>query len=294
MPAEHTITYMPGSEWKLPFNIAAGFHLLLILGVVYLPGLFDKKPKFADIYTVSLVNIAEPVEPVAQPEPAQEKTPVQSIKTSSVKTKKVAPIAEPVKIAEPAPQKAISIKPLKRKKVKKIVKKPKDTSSKKFDRRKIQKLAKALQNEEIAEEKAQLAQEELARERSLMKTVAKPITRPENSGQKPKAPGKTQIGGSSNLIQAQYHAAIFGKLQQFWSLPEYMQENLDLVAVVVITIKKNGQIANVFFEERSGDRVFDQFVAKTIEAASPLPAIPAAMKKQRYEIGLRFRPESIR
>ncbi len=73
-----------------------------------------------------------------------------------------------------------------------------------------------------------------------------------------------------------------------------MQENPDLVAIVVITINKNGQIANVFFEEKSGDRVFDQFVTKTIEAASPLPAIPAAMKKQRYEIGLRFRPESIR
>lgn len=294
MPAEYTTTYMPGSEWKLPFNIAIGFHLLLILGVLYLPGLFDKKPKYADIYTVSLVNIAEPVEPVSQPEPAQEQASVQSIKTSSVKAKKVAPIAEPVKIAEPAPQKAISIKPLKRKKVRKIVKKPKNTRSKELDRRKIQKLARALQNEEIAEERVRLAQKELERERSLMKTPVKTATRPKTSVQKPRSSGTSQVGGSSNLIQAQYLAAIFGRLQQFWSLPEYMQENPDLVAIVVITINKNGHIANVFFEEKSGDRVFDQFVTKTIEAASPLPAIPAAMKKQRYEIGLRFRPESIR
>lgn len=278
----------------MPFNIAVGFHLLLVLGVIYLPGLFDKKPKFADIYTVSLVTIAEPVEPVSQPEPSSEKVPIKTIQTSSVKTKKVAPIAEPVKELAPTPQKAISIKPLKRKKVKKVVKKPKKTSTKKVDRRKIQKLAEALQNEEKAEEKALLAQEELERERNLMKTPEKDASRPQKTPPALKESRTTSIGGSSNLIEAQYHAAIFGRLQQFWSLPEYMQKNPDLVAVVVITISRDGQIANVFFEERSGDRVFDQFVAKTIEAASPLPAIPAAMKKQRYEVGLRFRPESIR
>lgn len=294
MPAEYTISYMSGNEWKLPFNIAVGFHLLLVLGVIYLPGLFDKKPKFADIYTVSLVTIAEPVEPVSQPEPSSEKVPIKTIQTSSVKTKKVAPIAEPVKEIAPTPQKAISIKPLKRKKVKKVVKKPKKTSTKKVDRRKIQKLAEALQNEEKAEEKALLAQEELERERNLMKTPEKDASRPQKTPPALKESRTTSIGGSSNLIEAQYHAAIFGRLQQFWSLPEYMQKNPDLVAVVVITISRDGQIANVFFEERSGDRVFDQFVAKTIEAASPLPAIPAAMKKQRYEVGLRFRPESIR
>jgi len=294
VPAEYTISYMSGNEWKLPFNIAVGFHLLLVLGVIYLPGLFDKKPKFADIYTVSLVTIAEPVEPVSQPEPSSEKVPIKTIQTSSVKTKKVAPIAEPVKELAPTPQKAISIKPLKRKKVKKVVKKPKKTSTKKVDRRKIQKLAEALQNEEKAEEKALLAQEELERERNLMKTPEKDASRPQKTPPALKESRTTSIGGSSNLIEAQYHAAIFGRLQQFWSLPEYMQKNPDLVAVVVITISRDGQIANVFFEERSGDRVFDQFVAKTIEAASPLPAIPAAMKKQRYEVGLRFRPESIR
>ena len=73
-----------------------------------------------------------------------------------------------------------------------------------------------------------------------------------------------------------------------------MQKKPDLTAVVVITINKNGHIANMFFEKKSGDRIFDQFVTKTIESASPLPPIPPAMKKQRYEIGLRFKPGSIR
>jgi len=279
---------MPENEWKLPFNFAIGFHVLFILGALYLPGLFDAKPKFADIYTVSLISIPEPV---TQPEPAQEEASVQPIRTPPVKAKKVAPIAEPIEKPAPVPQKAISIKPLKKKKIKKVKKDTKDLRSKELERKRRKKLAEALRAEEIAEQNARIAQKELERERNLMKTAPQSVT---TTPVRKKAVAGKRLGGSSNLIQNQYHAAIFGRLHQFWSLPEYMQKDQDLTAVVVITIKKNGQIANMFFENRSGNRVFDQFVTKTIEAANPLPPIPAAMKKQRYEIGLRFKPGSIR
>lgn len=72
-----------------------------------------------------------------------------------------------------------------------------------------------------------------------------------------------------------------------------MQKDKSLTAVVVITIQQDGEVANLVFESKSGDRAFDQFVSKTIAAANPLPPIPPAMKKQRYEVGLRFRPDSI-
>ncbi len=49
------------NEWKLPLNLAIGIHVMIVLAALYLPGFFKAKPKFADIYTVSLVNIAEPV-----------------------------------------------------------------------------------------------------------------------------------------------------------------------------------------------------------------------------------------
>jgi len=284
---EYKVIYMPENEWKLPVNLAIGFHVLFFLAVLYLPGLFSAKPKFADIYTVSLISIPEPV---AQPEPVQEEVPAQPVKPPPVTAKKVAPIAEPVMKPEPAPQKAISIKPLKKKKIKKIKKNTKDLRSKELERKRRQKLAEALRAEELAEENARIAQQELERERNLIKQSQKVATKP--AAKKTATSGK-RIGGSSNLIEGQYHAAIFGRLHQFWSLPEYMQKKPDLEAVVVITISKNGQIANMFFENRSGNRVFDQFVAKTIEAASPLPPIPAAMRKQRYEIGLRFKPGSI-
>ncbi len=287
---------MPESEWKLPFNFAIGIHLLFIVGAIYLPGLFDKKPKFADIYTVSLINVAEPAphqEVAPQPE-TQHEPAIQPPKTAPVKAKKTAPIAEPVATPKPAPQKAISIKPLKRKKVKKNLVKPEDTRAKDLARKKRQQLAEALKDEQIAKNNARLAQEALERERNLIKnpvSVASPTGSSSNQQKTEPKPGGSS--GGSNLITNRFHANITGRLQQFWSLPEYMQKDPDLTAVVVITIRKNGEIADMFFESRSGDRVFDQFATKTIEAANPLPPIPAAMKKQRLEIGLVFTPEGI-
>lgn len=276
---------MPENEWKLPFNIAIGFHVLFILGALYLPGLFNTKPKFADIYTVSLISLPDTV---TQAEPVQEKAE-EPIAAPPVTAKKIAPIAESIKQLSPAPQKAISIKPLNKKKIKKTPEKTENLRAKELERKRREKLAEALRAEQLAEENAHDAQKALERERNMIKTPTTAAARP---AMKKTTAGKS-IGGSSNLIQGQYHAAIFARLHQFWSLPEHLQKDTELTAVVVITITKSGQVANMFFENRSGNKIFDQFVTKTIEAASPLPAIPAAMKKQRYEIGLRFKPGSI-
>ena len=102
------------------------------------------------------------------------------------------------------------------------------------------------------------------------------------------------VGGSStNLLESQYQAAIASRLQQFWAIPESLQKDPNLTSIVVITIKMDGDIANMVFESKSGDPIFDQYVSKTIEKANPMPPIPPALKKQRYEIGFRFKPGSI-
>ncbi|WP_457575556.1 energy transducer TonB [Desulfomarina sp.] len=280
---------MSESEWKIPSTIAIGLHFLLIAGAIYLPGFFDAKPKFADIYTVSLINVAD-----VAPEPVVEKAPAIKKNAPVVKAKKIAPVAVPVKKIVKSPRKAVSIKPLKRKKRKKVRRKAKTQSRDELARIKRQKLAEALRQEEIAEKRAKKALEELQRERELLKKDSFSPPAAAQSTPAEKTSGNSRISGSMNLLQGQYHAAIFARLHQFWSLPEYMQKKPELTAVVVITINKNGNIVNMFFEKKSGDRIFDQFVTKTIESASPLPPIPPAMKKQRYEIGLRFKPGSIR
>ena len=287
---------MDENQWKFPFNLAVGIHLLFIAAAIYLPGFFHKKPRFADIYTVSLINITEPApQQSSQPKATRQETAEKPARLVPIKNKKTAPIADQPETAKTTPVKAISIKPLKKKKIKKVhktVAKPDNSRSKQLARKRREKLADAIKNEEIAKQIAREAEEALERERNLIKKTAAGSS--SNRIQSNKGTGgKTSVGGSSNLIEARYQAAIYGRLQQFWSLPEYMQKNPELAAVVVITINKNGKIANMFFEDKSGDRMFDQFVSKTIEAANPLPPIPPAMKKQRYEIGLIFKPGGI-
>jgi len=108
-----------------------------------------------------------------------------------------------------------------------------------------------------------------------------------DEGTSPKA------GGTSSALDSQYQAAIFKRIQQFWSLPDIKQWDPSLTAVVVITINQDGTITNQYFEKRSGDSAFDQYVEKTLHDCVPLPPIPGALKRSQYEIGLRFKPTGI-
>lgn len=299
---------MQSNEWKLPLNFAVGIHVMVLLGALYLPGFFKAKPKFADIYTVSLITVAEPVSSPPAFKPPVQNTPPAKTKVLEPpppppvppKAKMVAPIADvPEKVApapEPAPQKAISLKPLKQKVVKQVAKQEPPPKKNDQDLKKVQKLAEALREEEILTERARLAQEALEQERRILSQSNKGRSLEPNEPNVGRDTSKAQTtsnSSSSSLLETQYQAAIASRLQQFWSLPEYLQKDPNLTAIVVITIKIDGDIANLVFENKSGDRVFDQFVSKTIEAANPLPPIPPALKKQRYEIGFRFKPGSI-
>lgn len=293
MPADYKVSYMVSSQWKLPVNLAIGVHLVFFLGIVYLPGFFQAKPQFAEIYTVSLINIAEPVtEPEAvesEPEPPVESSPPVAVK--AVNAKKIAPIAEVSEPVSPAPAKAVSLKPLKKKKKKVVTRAEETPRQKTIDKTNRQKLADLIREEELLTEKARLAQEALDAERKLLRpSKPRPAASTTRQGTSSAAAANS---GSSNLIESQYNAAIFSRLHQFWKVPEHMRQSADLTAVVVITINKDGRVANMFFESRSGDRIFDQFVQTTVDRASPMPPIPLAMRKQRYEVGLIFRPGGI-
>lgn len=300
---------MMSNEWKLPLNIAVAFHVLILLGALYLPGIFKSKPKFADIYTVSIINIAEP-NTTPPPAASVQETSPPPVKAppAPVKAEKTAPIAEAQsqEISEPVPQKSISLKPLKKKKIQEIKPVKEPNNQEEIDRKNRQRLAEAqnnrqrlaeaLREEELLAERAKLAQEALEIERKLLDSQRQVNTSPINSvagSGNMSSRSAAAAGSSSNLLESQYLAAIFNRLHQFWTPPEYLQKNPDLTAVVIVTINQDGQIANMHFESKSGDRVFDQFVNKTLEAAAPMPPIPPALKKQRFELGLRFRPGSI-
>ena len=231
---------------------------------------------------------------------------------------KPVPVPEPTVVPEPvttpAPAEAISIKPLKQK-LKKEVKEIPDTRAEDAKVRKdeLKNITKQLQEEVKKENTAQetikkqrqiaAAREEARRaelEARMAAADAKDALRDQlrtstSSSTSPAASSQSSTGNAKSMgvLEQQYYATIMGHIQQYWRPPDIKTWEPNLQAVVSITIASDGQIVSHAFERESGDRLFDEFVLKTLEAANPLPAPPAALQKQRLEVGLKFKPSGI-
>jgi len=267
---------------------------------------------------------AEPPAPTPPPTPPK---PAEIIKPEVVKqippiVEKPVPIAEPViktePVAPPVPTEAISLKPLKQKVKKEI----KEIPDKKVEETKVRKeelknITQQLQEEAKKETAAQetikqqrqlAAAREQARRADLEARLAKAeaeraaadarsalsdqlrATSSRNAAAAGANTGSTQTMG---VLEQQYYATIMGHIKQYWQPPDVKSWDPNLLAIVSITVGANGQIVSQSFEKESGDKLFDQFVLKTLEAANPLPVPPPALQKQRLEIGLRFKPSGI-
>lgn len=311
-------------QWKLPLFFVIFLHLLILLVSFYAPDLFKAKTKFAQIQTVRIVSMPAP-QPAA-PETTKPASPpkpeLQKVEKKTAPIKNTVPLAEsPLQKAaapEPASPKTISLNPKKTKVKKKIVEpeKPIPNVQKKQNverdraREEMQKLAAELRREaqrekqqaeldkqaRLAAEKARLAKEALEEERTLLRNTP-PTTAPVSSqtggmGESTQVTNQP-VGSVSNIIQQQYWATLVGTIQGNWAIPPTLENRSDLQATVVVTLTQNGRIIDSFFEKSSGNKIFDQFVQRSIDASNPLPPIPPAMGMQRIELGLNFSPKGV-
>ncbi len=280
------------NDFKSSFVLALALHVLVVASGYYVPEIFKAKRKIPDTYTIDLISLPEPAAEVPSPPPAQ---PVQ--KETSKEPETLIPKAVKKKVAipppekAPAPRKKISLKPLKRKIKKKLppkkeVKKRDETVSRTNER----KLAEARRRQELLAKKAELARQALEEERKLLTGKTAPLT---TSATTTRTSSRAAGNQGVDKVEAMYYANVKNKLSQYWALPTSIERDKDLLAIVVITIAKNGEVANILFEKSSGNIVFDRFVKETILAANPMPPLPALMKRQRFEIGLKFRPSGL-
>lgn len=291
MSEQYQVTYGDYNNWVLPLNLAIGFHLIIALSVLVLPDLFKPRAKFEDIYTVDLVNLSEPViEQSAPPAPAPEPVAEPEPKVSE----KAVAIVDPVE--QPPPQiteiKPVSLKPSKRK-VKKKIKKPQQDRQKELERLKRQRLAEAVRAEQLAAEQARIAAEEAERQRRLMDAEVNRIRNQVRTTPTPRSSGGQRSANTLSVLESQYALAVQGKLMQEWALPEFKQFDSSLKAKYVIKISQNGTVIDQFFEQRSNDATFDQFVKRAVIDASPFPPFPPAIKDSSLEFELRFSPSDI-
>jgi colicin import membrane protein len=291
---------MLSSEWRKPFNISIGLHIIVMILAMLAPGLFERQARLPEIYTVNLFTATEMAEPgtdtakAPAPEPAARETAPEPVKpVVSI------PPAEP-EVAPPlntAIAKPVSLQPLKQK-----VKLGKTKEEEELEKAKLSQVVQRLKANAAQKEARQAADDAAKDAVSKLADVLK--TRPATStGTAAKAgsqststtksagiSGPRGTGIEPDFYMKQYLSTVYQKIHEHWVLPDLQNWDNSLEAVLVITIRRDGVITDNFFERKSDNIYFNQFVLKALKDASPLPPFPDQLQENTFEIGLRFKP----
>lgn len=288
-------------RWGRAVNFAIGLHAAVFLGALYLPGLLDHKPLVDEVMTIDLVSLPEPAETLTQPTPppveqksAPEPEPVRPPPEpeNPVAIEPVQPVPEPVPppVVETRP---ISVRPLKRK-----IRKAKDTrlveerqrrqQAERLKRQKLERqraLARAKALEKQAAEEARRARAELA---SVIRETQ--VAKPGSGRAAERSSGSKQV---NSALEKQYYLDLAARVQRLWVPPEIKKWSPTLETIVEFTVLSDGRLINVQVAKSSGDSFFDRFARETVKKAAPMPRFPAALRRERMDLGFRLRPAGI-
>ena len=125
---------------------------------------------------------------------------------------------------------------------------------------------------------------------------AEPKTPPKTPREASEAEGQTSQAGQADVGQRMdpYYAEIWARIRGQWSLPQGILPRGDAESIVNARILRNGAVVDVSFEKKSGNRYFDDSAVRAIKKASPLPPLPAWIRGDGIEIGIRFRAAELR
>ena len=91
-----------------------------------------------------------------------------------------------------------------------------------------------------------------------------------------------------------YYSVIWSKIREQWALPEGILSQDNFEAIIAVKILRNGVVADLDFEKRSGNKYFDESALKAVKKGSPFPPLPEWMRESNIEVGIRFRSSELR
>jgi colicin import membrane protein len=92
-----------------------------------------------------------------------------------------------------------------------------------------------------------------------------------------------------------YQAEIAYQVQKNWVFSELMSGGrTDLEAALGFKIRPNGEISDIWFDQRSGNTYLDESAYRAIVKSNPLPPLPAGLFNGDYTVGIRFGPKGIK
>lgn len=137
------------------------------------------------------------------------------------------------------------------------------------------------------DQKKQNAGIEKALEAIKNKIQATPAPLPATNNQTAQMNGQTGQTGAGQKMDP-YYAEIWSKIRRQWSLPQGILPKGNVETIINAKILRNGAVMDVGFEKRSGNRYFDDSAVRAVRKASPLPPLPAWIRGNSIEIGIRF------
>lgn len=110
----------------------------------------------------------------------------------------------------------------------------------------------------------------------------------------PASSSSRQGDAELNAKMRTYYTLIWSRIKGRWTLPQGIlpQENIEVI--IHAQILRDGTVAGVAFEKRSGNRYFDESAFRTVKKASPFPPLPDGLKDSSIEVGIRFHSSEFR
>ncbi len=298
--------------WKLPLGLAFAVHIIVFILLVMPPSFLTSHHDFQEVQTINLFTPDE-IKPVKRVN--RKKAPRAKIKP---RVRKITPPPKQIQktkaqsiniddkpIPLPKPEKIVSLRPRKvKKRPPKPVKHVNKESADDAILRKALERAKARINEKKENKQIRNALSDLVKKLHTVTppveepTPAEPVTHEPTTSKTSdtnNSPAKSSGPSSAAIDRAmrQYYMAISRQLHENWSLPETQNWDPSLEAIFVIVVHRNGKVSKTFFEKKSPNIYFNQYVEKTINASLPMPIFPSDIKKNQLEIGLKFRPSGM-
>lgn len=255
----------PGElRWRSMVIVSLCLHLCLFALLLFAPDVNPSRKRFGGtVYSVDLVDLPQGGRQKAVPQ--EQKTATSSPKLKP-EAKRIAPTpkkAKPVTIAKrTAPKK--TEKPAQKKK----------SSSQLIDQA-ISKIERKVE----ADKPSHLDQ--------AIADLQKKTSQADKGGTSPGRGG----GGSgpvTGMAMRLYELEINTWIKGNWAYPVALGQNMDLEAIVLLSVRRNGSISGTKFIKRSGNAIFDQSVTKAIEKSDPLPPFPEGYKRNQEDIEVSF------
>jgi TonB family protein len=120
------------------------------------------------------------------------------------------------------------------------------------------------------------------------------------SGGKDKAAGigpglpAASPGGSGTIDPSlqKYYADVWERIEESWHSPS-LSVSKNLLAIVSIKIRKDGRITDWTIEQRSGNRAYDESIARALRSIETLPPFPPSLTMDYLEVGFNFHPPGV-